>query len=156
MIDVIVVVVVVSCTSSCKEVGPKWRRVFGLICCVTVDRRCLLGQGPLHNMTLYMLELSYITLFQPFQSVTENHMFLHTYFYRMITKILVGANQISLESLSSDIREMKNYFHHREVLKLVNFYQLTRIQKTLASSLSKPIKKNLRVHEQLVASTSSN
>ena len=51
MIDVIVVVVVVSCTRSCKEVGPKWRRVFGLICCVTVDRRCLLGQGPLHNMT---------------------------------------------------------------------------------------------------------
>ena len=51
MIDVIVVVVVVSCTSSCKEVGPKWRRVFGLICCVSVDRRCLLGQGPLHNMT---------------------------------------------------------------------------------------------------------
>ena len=50
-IDVIVVVVVVSCTSSCKEVGPKWRRVFRLICCVTVDRRCLLGQGPLHNMT---------------------------------------------------------------------------------------------------------
>ena len=52
MIDVIVVVVVVSCTSSCKEVGPKWRRVFRLICCVTVDRRCLLGQGPLHNMTV--------------------------------------------------------------------------------------------------------
>ena len=52
MIDVIVVVVVVSCTrSGCKEVGPKWRRVFRLICCVTVDRRCLLGQGPLHNMT---------------------------------------------------------------------------------------------------------
>ena len=51
MIYVIVVVVVVSCTSSCKEVGPKWRRVFGLICCITVDCRCLLGQGPLHNMT---------------------------------------------------------------------------------------------------------
>ena len=51
MIDVIVVVVVVSCTSGCKEVGLKWRRVFRLICCVTVDRRCLLGQGPLHDMT---------------------------------------------------------------------------------------------------------
>ena len=57
MIDVIVVVVVVSCTrSGCKEVGPKWRRVFRLICCVTVDRRCLLGQGPLHNMTDTELE----------------------------------------------------------------------------------------------------
>ena len=36
MIDVIVVVVVVSSRSSCKEVGPKWRRVFRPICCVTV------------------------------------------------------------------------------------------------------------------------
>ena len=56
MIDVIVVVVVVSCTRSCKEVGLKWRRVFRLICCVTVDRRCLLGQGPLHNMTRATVE----------------------------------------------------------------------------------------------------
>ena len=39
MIDVIVVVVVGSCTRSCKEVGLKWRRVFRLICCVTVDHR---------------------------------------------------------------------------------------------------------------------
>ena len=36
MIDVIVVVVVVRCTRNGKEVGPKWRRVFRLICCVTV------------------------------------------------------------------------------------------------------------------------
>ena len=69
MIDVIVVVVVVSCTSSCKEVGPKWRRVFGLICCVSVDRRCLLGQGPLHNMTERATKL--ISVFkQEFDNIT--------------------------------------------------------------------------------------